>query len=292
MATPTTPSTPRSTPSARAARSKVKVAVSDIDGILRGKYLHIDKFLGAAEPHPRRLRLLRRGASAGTSADQCYDNTQAHRLAARLPRRAGAARPRHRSAACRGTATCRSSSASSSTPTARPSPICPRQTLEARARSAPTSSASTRCAAWSSSGSTSPRRRRRWAAKHGVDPEPITPGMFGYSLLRMNRQPRVLQRADGRDGAPSACRSRACTPRPGPGVYEVAIAFSEALEAGRPRDPVQDRRQGDRRALRHHAELHGQVEPEVPGLQRPHPPEPESGRQDATCSTTPSRRAR
>ena len=29
--------------------SKVKVAVSDIDGVLRGKYLHIDKFMGAAE---------------------------------------------------------------------------------------------------------------------------------------------------------------------------------------------------------------------------------------------------
>ena len=32
--------------------SKVKVAVSDIDGVLRGKYLHRDKFLGAAEPYP------------------------------------------------------------------------------------------------------------------------------------------------------------------------------------------------------------------------------------------------
>src|SRR5205085_11632322 len=29
--------------------TKVKVAVSDIDGVLRGKYLHIDKFEGAAE---------------------------------------------------------------------------------------------------------------------------------------------------------------------------------------------------------------------------------------------------
>ena len=28
---------------------KVKVAVSDIDGILRGKYLHRDKFFGAVE---------------------------------------------------------------------------------------------------------------------------------------------------------------------------------------------------------------------------------------------------
>ena len=28
----------------------VTVAVSDIDGILRGKYLHVNKVLGAAEP--------------------------------------------------------------------------------------------------------------------------------------------------------------------------------------------------------------------------------------------------
>ena len=31
----------------------------------------------------------------------------------------------------------------------------------------------------------------------------------------------------------------------------------------RPRDPVQAEREGDRRALRHHAELHGEVEPAV-----------------------------
>ena len=36
----------------KSGTGKVKVAVSDIDGILRGKYLHIDKFLGAAKPHP------------------------------------------------------------------------------------------------------------------------------------------------------------------------------------------------------------------------------------------------
>src|SRR5512133_565213 len=32
--------------------AKVKVACSDIDGILRGKYLHRDKFEGAADPGP------------------------------------------------------------------------------------------------------------------------------------------------------------------------------------------------------------------------------------------------
>ena len=55
---------------------KVKVAVSDIDGILRGKLLHIDKFLGAAQPHP--------GGGFGfcdvvfgwDSQDACYDNAQ------------------------------------------------------------------------------------------------------------------------------------------------------------------------------------------------------------------------
>ena len=32
---------------------RVKVAVSDVDGVLRGKYLHRDKFLGVAEPPPK-----------------------------------------------------------------------------------------------------------------------------------------------------------------------------------------------------------------------------------------------
>ena len=56
--------------------AKVKVAVSDIDGILRGKYLHKDKFFGAAEPHP--------GGGFGfcdvvfgwDAHDLCYDNTK------------------------------------------------------------------------------------------------------------------------------------------------------------------------------------------------------------------------
>ena len=54
---------------------KVKVACSDIDGVLRGKYLHASKFFGAAEPHP--------GGGFGfcdvvfgwDSSDVTYDNT-------------------------------------------------------------------------------------------------------------------------------------------------------------------------------------------------------------------------
>ena len=37
----------------KSGAQKVKVACSDIDGILRGKLLHVDKFFGTAEPHPK-----------------------------------------------------------------------------------------------------------------------------------------------------------------------------------------------------------------------------------------------
>src|SRR6185312_9540253 len=57
----------------REPSTRAKVAIADIDGVLRGKYLNRDKFLSAAE-----------GAAFGfcdvvfgwDSADQCYDNTK------------------------------------------------------------------------------------------------------------------------------------------------------------------------------------------------------------------------
>ena len=56
--------------------TKVKVACSDIDGILRGKYLHIDKFLGAVEPHPKGGFGFCDVVFGWDSHDHCYDNTQ------------------------------------------------------------------------------------------------------------------------------------------------------------------------------------------------------------------------
>jgi hypothetical protein len=44
----------------------VKVAVSDIDGVLRGKYLHIDKFFGAADPTRPAASAFATWCSAGT----------------------------------------------------------------------------------------------------------------------------------------------------------------------------------------------------------------------------------
>src|SRR5262249_43804688 len=50
---------------------KVKVAVSDIDGVLRGKYLHLDKFFGAAESGLGFCDVV----FGWDSSDSCYDNT-------------------------------------------------------------------------------------------------------------------------------------------------------------------------------------------------------------------------
>jgi glutamine synthetase len=69
-----------------------------------------------------------------------------------------------------------------------------------------------------------------WAAKKGVDPQTITPGMFGYSLLRMNHR-RDYFNALMDEMAAFGVPIEGLHTETGPGVYEVAILFSEALEA-------------------------------------------------------------
>jgi glutamine synthetase len=88
--------------------------------------------------------------------------------------------------------------------------------------------------------------------------------MFGYSLLRMNQNQGFFNALMDEMLAFNVPIEGLHT-ETGPGVYEVAIGFSDGAGAGRPRHPVQDRRPRDRQALRHHAQLHGQVEPAVPG---------------------------
>ena len=77
----------------------------------------------------------------------------------------------------------------------------------------------------------------------------------------------------------------------GPGVYEAAIGFSEALEQA-------DRAMLFKTGAKEIGARFGIMpsfmakwNQQLPGLLRPHPPEP-VGRQDATCSTTPRARAR
>ena len=52
----------------------MKVAFTDIDGVLRGKYLHRDKFFSAVEAAAASASAT--WCSAGTCGDQCYDNAK------------------------------------------------------------------------------------------------------------------------------------------------------------------------------------------------------------------------
>jgi glutamine synthetase len=139
--------------------SKVKVAVSDIDGILRGKFLHIDKFEGAADGGFGFCDVV----LGWDMHDVTYDNTQVTGWQHGFP-----------DALARiDLGTARNVPWDGGVPfflgefvnaDGSPHPLCPRQTLK-RVLAAPRSSATRSCAAWSSSGSTSGRRRTAGPAR-------------------------------------------------------------------------------------------------------------------------------
>jgi glutamine synthetase len=203
--------------------TKVKVACSDIDGILRGKILHRDKFFGAAD----------RGFGfcdvvfGWDSGDQCYDNTQVtgwqhgfpDALARldlgtlrRVPWDDGIPFVLGEFVNADGT----------------PYPVCPRQVLKRVLRRAEQLGFQPMAGMefeWFNFAETP----KSWASKQGVGPEPLTPGMFGYSLLRM---------ADHRGFFNALMDEMAAFDVPieglhtetGPGVYEAALVFTGALE--------------------------------------------------------------
>jgi glutamine synthetase len=70
---------------------------------------------------------------------------------------------------------------------------------------------------------------KSWADKKGVGPEPITPGMFGYSLLRASRNQDFFHALLDEMQAFRVPIEGLHT-ETGPGVYEAALGFSEAQE--------------------------------------------------------------
>jgi glutamine synthetase len=203
---------------------KVKVAVSDIDGILRGKYLHRDKFFAAADSGFGFCDVV----FGWDSHDACYDNTQVtgwhHGFPDALARI--------------DLDTARHVPWDGGVPfflgefvdaDGSPFAVCPRQTLKRvlkRAEKLGFAAMAGMEFEWFNFAETP----QSWAAKRGVGPEPITPGMFGYSLLRMADQ-RGFFNALMDDMAAFGVPIEGLHTETGPGVYEVAITFSEALEA-------------------------------------------------------------
>jgi glutamine synthetase len=203
---------------------KVKVAVSDIDGILRGKYLHRDKFFGAAEGGFGFCDVV----FGWDSSDNCYDNTKItgwqHGFPDALAR---IDLSTHRQVPWDGGVDFFLGEFVNADGS--PYPVCPRQVLKKVLKRAEKLGVQPMCGIefeWFNFAETP----QSWAAKKGVGPEPITPGMFGYSLLRMNHSREYF--AALMDEMPAfGVPIEGLHTETGPGVYEVAIMFSEALEA-------------------------------------------------------------
>jgi glutamine synthetase len=203
---------------------KVKVACSDIDGILRGKYLHRDKFFGAADSGFGFCDVV----FGWDSADQCYDNTQVTGWQHGFP-----------DALARiDLSTARHVPWDGGVPfflgefintDGSPYPVCPRQILKRVLKRAEKLGVMPMAGVefeWFNFLETT----HTWAEKKGVGPTNLTPGMFGYSLLRMN-QNREFFNALMDEMAAFGVPIEGLHTETGPGVYEVAITFSEALEA-------------------------------------------------------------
>ena len=211
----------------KSGASKVKVAVSDIDGVLRGKYLHRDKFLGTAEPYPKGGFGFCDVVLGWDMMDTCYDNTSVtgwqHGFPdalARLDLNTARKVPWDNNVDfflgefvnADGT----------------PHAVCPRQTLKRVLKRAEKMGFKVMTGMefeWYNFLETP----QSWAAKKGVAPEVLTPGMFGYSLLRTN-QNREFFNAIMDDMLAFKVPIEGLHTETGPGVYEAAIGFSEALE--------------------------------------------------------------
>jgi glutamine synthetase len=210
----------------KSGTQKVKVAVSDIDGILRGKYLHIDKFKGAAEPYPAGGFGFCDVVFGWDSSDQCYDNTSVTGWQHGFPD----------ALARLDLDTARNVPWDNNVPfflgefinsDGTPHPLCPRQTLKKVIKRAAKMGVNPMCGMefeWFNFLENS----HSWENKKGVGPTPLTPGMFGYSLLRMN-QNREFFNAIQDEMLQFGVPIEGLHTETGPGVYEAAIAFSDAL---------------------------------------------------------------
>jgi glutamine synthetase len=203
---------------------KVKVAVSDIDGVMRGKYLHKDKFMSAADGGFGFCDVV----FGWDINDACYDNTKLTGWQHGFP-----------DALARiDLATMRNVPWDGGIPfflgefvtdDGAPHPICPRQTLRRVLKRAEKLGVQPMCGLefeWFNFRETP----QSWAEKKGVGPTPLTPGMFGYSLLRANEN-REYFNALLDEMLAFRVPIEGLHTETGPGVYEAAIQFSEALEA-------------------------------------------------------------
>ena len=203
---------------ARSKHEKVKVAITDLDGILRGKYLHKEKFLSAAESGFGFCNVV----FGWDSADVCYDNATYTGWHTGYP-----------DALARiDLSTYRSIPWDDGVPFFLGDfdlDVCPRQLLKRVLARGQKAGFAPKCGVeyeWFNFKETP----QSLAAKGHADPQPLTPGMFGYSVLRAGlNQPyfaALMDQLRAFDVPLEGLHTET-----GPGVFEAAIAYADALEA-------------------------------------------------------------
>ncbi len=203
---------------------KVKVAVADIDGVLRGKYLAREKFLTSVESGFGFCDVV----FGWDSSDTCYDNgaftgwqSGYPDALARIDLQTGRRIPWEGGLPfflgdfvdAKGA----------------PLSVCPRQALKRVLANATSEGFRVNVGMefeWFNFRETP----ESWAAKGHHDPAPLTPGMFGYSIVRTTQNQGFFA-ALMDDLLAFRVPIEGLHTETGPGVYEAAILYSEALEA-------------------------------------------------------------
>jgi glutamine synthetase len=206
---------------------RVKVAVSEIDGIRRGKYIHKDKFTGVVEGGFGFCDVV----YGWDLNDQCYDNTTLTGWHKGFPD--AVARldfGTHRKVPWDDQVDFfLGNFIQVRDGKEEPFPLDGRQVLKRVLKRAEKLGVQPMCGLEFEFFNFT-ETPQTWAAKQGVDPTPITPGMFGYSLLRANHS-RAYFQALFDDLQAFGVPIEGLHTETGPGVIEVALVFSEALEA-------------------------------------------------------------
>jgi glutamine synthetase len=208
----------------KSGSKKVKVAITDIDGVLRGKYVHVEKFLSALNSGFGFCNVV----FGWDSADACYDNARYTGWHTGYPDAAVRLDPN----------TYREVPWDAGVPfllgefvdeSGGPLAICPRQLLRAVLKRLD-------AAGFSAKASLEyeffhfRETPHTLAENDYVNPEPLTPGMFGYSLLRLN-QHREYVNALMDELLAFGVPIEGLHTETGPGVMEAALVYSEPLEA-------------------------------------------------------------
>ncbi len=203
---------------------KVKVAITDIDGVLRGKYLHKKKLISALESGFGFCNVV----FGWDSGDVCYDNVAYTGWHTGYPDAlARVDLNTYRKVPWDGNIPF--FLADFEDGKGQPLDVCPRQLLKKvikRGEKAGYKASAGMEFEWFNFKETSQSVNE----KKFTNLESLTPGMFGYSLLRMNQNLpffNALMDELGAFGVPI----EGLHTETGPGVFEAAILYSDALTA-------------------------------------------------------------